>query len=768
MSTINKGLQIKRRKKRKYGGVILLIAISVCFVLCILGAGMEEYFRSKVVINEICSDNESVVLNDNGQIEDYVELYNSGSRECKLDGLFLSDDKYELKKMSLEGYTIAAKGFLLIPCVDTTGSFAINNKGETIYLSDEDGKILEQIETYKLDSDIAYIRNADAEWEIGKCTPNMPNDAVVDIYANSVNSPVLSHESGFYQEEFELEISSAADTVVYYTLDGSVPDESSYMYEGPIRVYDKSSEPNTGMLAKQNVVRDWQTYEIDETPVDKAFVLRAMAIDNAGNKSDVITATYFINKEEYETRKVVSLVTDPQYLYDDETGIYVTGTVWDEWYLNGQEGDKPIPNFRQKGRDWEREATFTLFDNTELLLQQEAGIRIQGSGSREHAGKRFSIYARDEYSGSDYFDIPLFDNDMPSHSIILRSNYADCIGQGLMADRDIPHQRYQEVYVFLNGEYLYSAYIREKYSEQYFKDYYGIEKDNLIVIKGDEVSCGVETDMILFDELYRFVEANDFSEESAYREMEKRMDIQSYIDFIVTYAHCVNMDVVMEETKNVVMWRSREAEDAEYGDTRWRFALFDMDSLGWDMPQDWGVDTTAQIDMFSQKREEEDVAYNESVIFSALRKNPEFCKQFVITGMDLMNTSLSVENAAKVLATVGRDITWIDSFFEQRPIYMKQHIAKEFELTGTIENVTLHNGDETEGKIILNTITPEMENGSWTGEYFTDYPVTVTAQPAEGYEFVGWSGSVVSDEITIEVPVTEGGIELTAEFQKIN
>ena len=136
--------------------------------------------------------------------------------------------------------------------------------------------------------------------------------------------------------------------------------------------------------------------------------------------------------------------------------------------------------------------------------------------------------------------------------------------------------------------------------------------------------------------------------------------------------------------------------------------------------------------------------------------------------MDLMNTSLSVENAAKVLATVGRDITWIDSFFEQRPIYMKQHIAKEFELTGTIENVTLHNGDETEGKIILNTITPEMENGSWTGEYFTDYPVTVTAQPAEGYEFVGWSGSVVSDEITIEVPVTEGGIELTAEFQKIN
>ena len=60
-----------------------------------------------------------------------------------------------------------------------------------------------------------------------------------------------------------------------------------------------------------------------------------------------------------------------------------------------------------------------------------------------------------------------------------------------------------------------------------------------------------------------------------------------------------------------------------------------------------------------------------------------------------------------------------------------------------------------------------MKNGSWTGEYFTDYPVTVTAQPMEGYEFAGWSGSIESDEITIEVPVSEGGIELRAEFQKI-
>jgi hypothetical protein len=60
-----------------------------------------------------------------------------------------------------------------------------------------------------------------------------------------------------------------------------------------------------------------------------------------------------------------------------------------------------------------------------------------------------------------------------------------------------------------------------------------------------------------------------------------------------------------------------------------------------------------------------------------------------------------------------------------------------------------------------------VKDGSWSGEYYTDYPVTVTANPASGYEFVGWSGSIDSTEITVEVPVVSGGIIIKAEFRKI-
>ena len=67
----------------------------------------------------------------------------------------------------------------------------------------------------------------------------------------------------------------------------------------------------------------------------------------------------------------------------------------------------------------------------------------------------------------------------------------------------------------------------------------------------------------------------------------------------------------------------------------------------------------------------------------------------------------------------------------------------------------------------INTTIPDLSEGSWTGKYYTDYPVTVTAVPADGYEFVGWSGSVTSNSDTIEAEVVEGGITLEAIFGKI-
>lgn len=743
-------------RKQQY---VLLGGAAVAFFLLMSGFGVKDYYDSQIVVSEICSNNNTYALDDNGGVADYIELYNSGMFPCRIQDLYLSDDPYHLQKLSLEDRVIPSGGILVIPCVEGVNSFSIRNQGETIYLSDGTGRILEQVVVPELEKDTAYVK-VESAWKVDLCSPGESNEKAGE---NLVEAPMLSHLSGFYDEEFALEITSADDATVYYTLDGSVPDEGAYLYEEPIRVYDKSGEENV-WKAVPNVVLEWEEDDVDTTPVPKAFLVRAVAVDYAGNRSDVVTATYFVGCEEFKNTNVLSLVAAPDDLFGSETGIYVTGAEYDEWYQSGAGEDYPEPHFQKRGREWEREAVFELFENAESVLKQKVGIRIQGNSTRGSREKRFSVFARNEYSKTNTFDPGLFEQGKELDSVIVHTSFVDALSQSLMDNRDIAHQKAEKVSFFLNGEYWYDGYIREKYNAEYFEAYYGVEKDNLVFFKADVLEEGVETDWLLYDDLFRYVKENDFSEDANYEELCEKIDVSSFIEFLCSNIYVANMDV--DDVKNVVLWRSREATDDAYSDGKWRWALYDMDAVGWTSLRYYEVEEEAAVDSFSQQPRYADVPFNQGAVYLALRQNDRFCKQFVLTFMDLLNTNFSVDNVSVKLAEHGEDITWLNSFFEKRPGYMKTYLAKEFELTGTLETVTLHNEDTAKGSIQINTVIPEMKDGSWSGEYYTDYPITVTATASEGYEFVGWSGSVNSTESTMEVPVTVGGISLTAEFQK--
>ena len=70
------------------------------------------------------------------------------------------------------------------------------------------------------------------------------------------------------------------------------------------------------------------------------------------------------------------------------------------------------------------------------------------------------------------------------------------------------------------------------------------------------------------------------------------------------------------------------------------------------------------------------------------------------------------------------------------------------------------------GTIKVNSVYPDMGGGYWCGEYFTDYPITVIAEPNDGYEFIGWRGTVESTESEIEVDLQQNGVVLEAVFLK--
>ena len=167
---------------------------------------------------------------------------------------------------------------------------------------------------------------------------------------------------------------------------------------------------------------------IGTEPVDKACVVRAVAVDAGGSRSDVVTQTYFIGLgEKYAGAAVISLVSDPDALFGEE-GIYVTGPAYDAWYESkraaeaaGEPFDEPQPamNFMQRGAASERAGNLELYDEGACTVNQPVGLRIQGNTGRVGALKRFSIYSRAVYSGSGTFSAPLFP-DRATHAVVLR------------------------------------------------------------------------------------------------------------------------------------------------------------------------------------------------------------------------------------------------------------------------------------------------------------------------------------------------------------
>lgn len=740
-----------------------LFTFTLVLIVCLAVVCVNRYKTQSIRINEVCGK----YLKETGTenlFEDYVELYNTGILDCNMEQLYLSDDPENLKKYSLQGKLLKAKECLAIGVnhsKDGVGEFKISSQGETIYLSDEFENILDQIEVPALEDNMAYARAEDgiARWKIKTCTPGKTNEEGIAM----VEAPVFSLESGFYEEEVKLELTAEENANIYYTLDGSIPDKEAKLYERPILVKDPSSQENVWNSVK-NVVKEWKKYTPDDTLVDKAFIVRAVAIDENGSSSDVVTKSFFVGQDQYKEKNVLSLVTDPTDMFG-KNGIHVTGKEYDEWYTNGKKGEQPIENFRKRGREWEIQGSMEYFQNN-LILEQNVGVRIQGGSAREGAKKRFSLYARKEYSGDSLFGEKFFP-DKKSHSVMLRDNFANVFCQDLVKEREVAIQQAIPVTLFLNGEYWYDTYIQEKYSDTYIERTYGIDKNNVVIMHDGYIEEGVESDYELYGDIYEYYSTHDFTKEESYQGFGEVIDIQSYIDFMVSNIYMCNMDV--SELKNYVIWRSREKGDGKYSDGRWRWMMYDLDSVEWNdtVLDHYDVDSAAAIDSFSQEMCTAEGSYHTQGIYRTLKNNQRFSQQFVTTFMDMVNTTFSIENVGERLKEWGRDLTWEDSFFAKRPKYILPYLEKEFNLQGSLEDVTIKSNILTGGVVQINTVTPELENGEWSGQYYTDYPVVLEAKPQKGYEFVGWSGSVNSDSSKIEVSVEEGGVIVYAKFKKV-
>lgn len=122
----------------------------------------------EVVINEFMADNASVVADNAGEFEDWIELYNNGVDPIDLTGYFLSDDESNVAMWQFpDGTVIAPDSYLIIWAdndeeqstdTDLHANFKLSADGETVVLTNVAYEIVDLVAFGAQQEDISWAR----------------------------------------------------------------------------------------------------------------------------------------------------------------------------------------------------------------------------------------------------------------------------------------------------------------------------------------------------------------------------------------------------------------------------------------------------------------------------------------------------------------------------------------------------------------------------------------------------------------------------------
>jgi len=157
-----------------------------------------------LILNEIMSSNKGAYANEEGQSEDWVELYNGTSHAINLGNFGLSDSE-NTTKWVFPSVVIPAKSFLIINLSGKqkpglNANFSLKSNGsESLVLRDPSGMIVDQVALPDLLSNWVLARNTAGSWVIlDLATPGFDNTAAgaQAYYASilSTGSPIKISE----------------------------------------------------------------------------------------------------------------------------------------------------------------------------------------------------------------------------------------------------------------------------------------------------------------------------------------------------------------------------------------------------------------------------------------------------------------------------------------------------------------------------------------------------------------------------------------------
>ncbi len=627
----------------------------------------------------------------------------------------------------------------------------------------------------------------------------------------------FSLPSGFYPEAQELDITcSVEDSLIYYTTDGSMPTEDSQILDYTLELDDTTDLPN--VLSAIGGTCPEEVYAPEDN-VMKAHVIRAMAWLPDDTYTPVYSATYWIGadrEELYGDLPVVSIMMEYDDLFGYENGIYMLGKTYDDYM---ETDGTPLDawnypaNYQTRGREGERRVTVQFLEPDGSGFTMDMGMRIKGGASRSNNHKSLRLIAREEY-GQKAVTYPVFGDNQRQDgnglvekykSITLRAGgndtsfgvIRDPLVQSLATGMNFTTQATRPCILFINGEYWGLKTLTEEYSDNYIQNNFGVDNKNVIMVKNSELEEGEDEDMLLFEEMFNFIASGDMTDPASYQQACEMLDMDGLIDLTAMHLYIFNKDGLFENN-NWMIWRARETDaDNPYADGKWRFLCYDVDFCAgvYDEGNTHTVDNITEVLLADTEYE----GYHTARLIRSLWRNADFQQKLLTALCDVRNIYFDAHRFSQHFSAMRsayepyipdtflrfgpawvatwdpaghsqRQLDGIATFFSFRHTRFPWLIKKVFSL-GTPNDLTVKASDPAMGTVLLNGRTLDeflTRQQGFTGMYFPETPITLTAVPAEGCTFAGWQAEGVAPAdaaaLIIELTLTEATV-LTAQFQ---
>ena len=584
-------------------GKVMIIAAMVMLYFTFF-----KQISSQIIINEIMADNTSVSVNNiPSGYPDWIEIYNHSGQQADISGMYLSDDSEEKTKWRFPpGTMIPGGGYMVIAATGNNTisetSFKLDKDGESVFLFNHDLNLVDSVSWNRLYPDITYGRGEDNMWHYFKePTPGTKNN---NLYFGAWPPEIeLSVPPGFYKNAIQVSLKSPpGNGTLYYTLDGSLPDVQSDIYQNPLTIENNA-------------------------------VLKLYYSDPSNNIFLQSVNSYFINNFK-SNLPTLSLSFRPSDFYDDSTGIYVSGK-------NGTTGHCSGNTRHNYNQDWEREVYFEYFSiDGEKVYESPAGAKVHGQCTRNYPQKSLALFARSVY-GNGKFSYPFFsDREYEDFEALLLRNggsdnpsamIRDAVMQELTRSLgEVDYQSYNPVSVYFNGNYQGMYYFREKLNEHYIQSSDGFSE--YIYISNDK---------IYENNYFNFL----FNMDSTITidNIKYNYDLLSFINYIIINIYGANIDWPINNQR---FWYSPETTNG------WRWIFSDGD-LGLGYGNTPATHATLNALKFTDP-EVTNTRINCSHLFNDQLNHPGFAEMYVAVFESYLRDALSADRVIAITDSIAQ------------------------------------------------------------------------------------------------------------------